>query len=221
MLGGVPSEELPLFPLASVVLFPGCHAPLHVFEPRYRQMTADALQGSRSIGMVAVRPEHADDLSGAPPLFEVGCAGFVSEHRQLADGRYHLVLRGTRRFRILREIPPRGGRLYRVAEVEALEEPAVSDPALLADLRSAVVSRLDDIARRSGGSDPLPLDQLAALDHAAFAHTLCQALGLPTAEKQGLLEAPDVGERLKNLEGLLAFHLAALSGPSSPSQTLH
>ncbi|HEY8492570.1 MAG TPA: LON peptidase substrate-binding domain-containing protein, partial [Myxococcota bacterium] len=98
-------ETIPLFPLPNVVLFPGARVPLHVFEPRYRQMTAHALAGERRIGIVAIRPEHLSEIMGDPPLFSVGCAGLVEQATRRDDGRYDIILRGTERFRILGELP--------------------------------------------------------------------------------------------------------------------
>jgi Lon protease-like protein len=219
----VPQDRLPLFPLPNVVLYPGCVAPLHVFEPRYRQLAAEVLEGERRIGMVAVRPEHVDETAGNPPIYEVGCAGFVTEHRKLADGRYNLILRGTHRFRILREELPDGERLYRVAETRGLDDPGSDDPRNDA-LRRAVLERLGEVVRRAGadGLEELPLERLERLDHASFANSVCQAVGLPASEKQGLLEAAGVPERLSRLEGLLAFHLAALASPDpAASRTVH
>jgi hypothetical protein len=220
----VSGTRLPLFPLSSVVLFPGCVAPLHVFEPRYRQMTADALAGERTFGMIAVRPEGSHDLTGDPPLYEVGCAGFIADHQKLADGRYHVVLRGTHRFRIVRELPRSDGRLYRVAEAESLDDPPGADAGRGPSLRAAILERLRAIARRTDPATAtgLSFERLAELDDATFANSICQALGLPTAEKQGLLEAPDLARRLERLEGLLAFHLAVLGSPDGAgSRTVH
>jgi uncharacterized protein len=172
--------------------------------------------------MVAVRPRFLDDMQGDPPVYEMGCAGFITEHEALADGRYHLVLRGTQRFRILRELPRGPERLYRVAEVEWLADPAVTDASHLAALRRSVIERLHAIVRRSAhAGDEIPFERLGALDDAAFTNTLCQALGMPAAEKQGLLEAPDMAERLLRLEALLAFHLAVMSGPTSRPPAVH
>ena len=63
------SELLPIFPLSNVVLFPRVKTPLHLFEPRYRQLARDVLQGDRRVGMVVVRPEHIDEMPGDPPIF--------------------------------------------------------------------------------------------------------------------------------------------------------
>src|SRR5512147_373282 len=113
-------EELPLFPLSNVVLFPRVRAPLHIFEPRYRQMTEHALAGERRIGMVVVPPEHLERIAGDPPVYAIGCAGVISASQRLPDGRFHIMLDGTWRFRIQEELPHAPGRLYRLARVERL-----------------------------------------------------------------------------------------------------
>ena len=71
---------LPLFPLPNVVLFPNVFLPLHIFEPRYRAMVADALKGDRLIGMVLLRPGWESDYEGRPPVFPTGCAGLITTH---------------------------------------------------------------------------------------------------------------------------------------------
>jgi Lon protease-like protein len=214
------AARIPLFPLENVVLLPEGAVPLHVFEPRYRQMMEDALAGDRRIGMIAVRPEHAPEMAGDPPLYSVGCAGFVTEHQRLADGRFHLLLRATHRFRVLRELPRDGARLYRVAEVEPLADPPGDAEAALR-ARDRVVALLDQLAERllgpERGVDAL---QLRALGLAEFAAGVAQAVALPTREKQALLEADSVQVRLERLAGALDFHLellgrAALDGPET------
>lgn len=221
------TEQLPLFPLAEVALFPHTRLPLLAFEPRYRQLTAHALEESRRIGMVAVLPEHAEDLSGDPPLYTVGCAGEITSAERLRDGRYRFVLVGTRRFRILREEPRRPERLYRVAEVELLPEGSRPEERdRIAALRAGVVELVADLLRQGRGGDRGGAEKLAArlsdLDDATFTDALCQALTFSTPEKQGLLEAEGVSARLEHLAGLLRFRLAELTGRvTAGSRTLH
>jgi len=213
-------QELPLFPLSQVVLFPRVRVPLHVFEPRYRQMLRDALAGARTIGMVTVLPEHHHEMAGDPPIFAVGCAGFVEAWDRLADGRYNLVLHGTERVRILRERPPDGARLYRIAEVEPLPEVAPA-PEEEPELRAAR-ERVLELVRRLLARGPVAAEgaRLAALEPELFANTLCQILALPAEEKQGLLEAAGPRARLETLEGLLHYHLARQRTPAGGSSEL-
>src|SRR5690349_4258813 len=120
------SDLLPLFPLPNVVLFPNVFLPLHIFEPRYREMVADALASDRMIGMVLLRPGWDREYEGRPPIYPIGCSGVMTHVERLSDGRYNIVLRGLERFRIVEEDHERA---YRRALVEPLHErpPAPAD----------------------------------------------------------------------------------------------
>jgi len=114
--------SLPIFPLPSVVLFPNVFLPLHIFEPRYRQMIADALAGDRIIGMVMLRPGYQDDYEATPPIYTTGCSGLITHVETLDDGRYNLILRGLEKFTIHTEEVPAAGRLYRSAVITPIDE---------------------------------------------------------------------------------------------------
>jgi uncharacterized protein len=113
------SGIVPLFPLPNVVLFPGMFLPLHIFEPRYRQMTADALAGERLIAMALLKPGWQDGYEGSPPIHDIVGMGKIVEDATLPDGRYNLILLGLTRVRVVEEI---GKGMYRTARVEILEE---------------------------------------------------------------------------------------------------
>src|SRR5207253_3632333 len=113
------SDLLPLFPLPNVVLFPNVFLPLHIFEPRYREMVADALEADRMIGMVLLRPGWERDYEGRPAVYAIGCSGVITHVDRMSDGRCNIVLRGLDRFRILDEDHSRS---YRRAHVEHLRE---------------------------------------------------------------------------------------------------
>ncbi|MDH3519454.1 MAG: LON peptidase substrate-binding domain-containing protein [Myxococcales bacterium] len=214
--------QLPLFALSNVVLFPRVKTPLHLFEPRYRQLARDALGGARRIGMVTVDPQHLDDISGDPPLCPIGCSGMVIEHQQLPDGRYNIVLLGEHRFRILEEVPRPEQRLYRVARVEILEDPyPIGDRERVARLRSNIVENVGVLVRRTQPDAPQALDPelFAGVDDETLVNTLANALALPPEEKQRLLEASSVPERFGLLAGALSFWRAELeTGESGRSQ---
>src|SRR4029078_8759483 len=97
------TPAIPIFPLPNVVLFPTVFLPLHIFEPRYREMVADSLAGDRMIGMVLLRPCWEHNYEGPPPVYNVGCSGVITHFERLEDGRYNIILRGVERFRILEE----------------------------------------------------------------------------------------------------------------------
>ncbi len=218
-------QSLALFPLASVVLFPGGRVPLHIFEPRYRQMTRDVLAGDRRIGMVAIPPEHLTEAAGDPPLYSVGCAGSVEQVRRRSDGRYDLVLIGTHRFRILDEPARPTDRKYRIASVETLEEAV--DPLEIPRLHALRMKAIELLARlvrhlTSDAAVPLRAERFAGIEDATFVNVLCQLLDLPTPEKQGLLEAEGLAHRCERLVTVLRFRLAELEGGlPEPPRTLH
>lgn len=218
-------ERLPLFPLSNVVLFPHLRVPLHLFEPCYRQLARDVLDGEKRIGMAVVKPEHAAELAGNPPLFAVGCAGTITDSQRLPDGRYNIVLVGTERFRIVEELERGPERPYRVAQVELLADGLdPTDSPRIAALRSRVAELVMELVElttpeRTRG---LPQGLLRDLDDAPFVNALCNALGFAPAEKQGLLEAHSIPERCERLAGLLAFRVAELRAAGSPtSGSLH
>jgi len=185
-------------------------------------MMAAALDGDRTLVMATVRPGHEDEMGGDPPIYDTACAGFIQTYQRLADGRFNLVLQGTQRVRIEREIPKDADRRYRVGEFTALEDP-VLDPGACAELRAQVIVHLARIAEQTAGAAlEQSIGRLEGMEVASFADGVCQALGLPSAEKQALLEADSIDERLLRLEGALGFHQALVerggrddTGPAS------
>lgn len=177
---------IPIFPLQDVVLFPNSTRPLHIFEPRYRAMVADALEGDSIIGMVLLQPGHEAEYEGRPPVYAVGCAGVITAAERLPDGRYNIVLRGLVKFRVLSED---ASRAYRLAEVEALLEPVqVSERPLLAQRRQQLEETLLSI---SPEIQLLPSD----LSDEEAIDGFSQGLPLEPAHRQELLEADGPVER--------------------------
>jgi len=187
---------IPLFPLPDVVLFPLMPLPLHIFEPRYRHMVREALEGPRMIGMVLLRPGWENDYYGRPAIYPVGCAGRIEQDQALPDGRYNILLKGLTRFRVREERP---GGSYRLAEVD----PAPEGPDQPNDL-DAARRRLQEASRES---DPVLLVSApSVLPHEAFLNALCHSLSLSAAEKQSLLECDYLLERYTRLTQILDFH---------------
>src|SRR5437016_1320265 len=149
------SELLSLFPLPNVVLFPNVFLPLHVFEPRYREMVADAVATERIIGMVLLRPGWEREYEGRPAVYPIGCSGVITHFERLADGRYNLVLRGLERFRILQEDHARA---YRRAMIEPIpeREAAEEDRLVIRHERSKLETMLAPTVDRSGADPKLP-----------------------------------------------------------------
>jgi hypothetical protein len=184
-------SEIPLFPLPEVVLFPGVPRPLLIFEPRYREMVADALKGDRIIGMVLLQPGFEKDYEGRPPIFAVGCAGAIEDYQQMPDGRYVILLRGLTTFRVLSEDQRKP---YRLARVEAV-------PELLEDEERGPLSTLRErLAQLLNTALPLGVDPPdPSLDDAEFVNVTAQALQMPEADRQDLLERNSVLARARAL----------------------
>ena len=219
----MPTEplDLALFPLSNVVLFPGVKVPLHIFEPRYRQMMKAVLDGDRRIGMTVVRPEHQDEITGDPPLLPIGCCGEISEFQQRPDGRYDVVLQGIWRFRILEELPLDPLRLYRIARVQPLEDPFPdAERDRVARLRANVVENVAFLARQtSAEATRFDATLFEGIDDASFVNVLANAIAFPVEEKQALLEADDIPERYARLASALSFRRAELEMRSGSART--
>ena len=199
--------EIPLFPLPNVVLFPAALLPLHIFEPRYRAMIADALDGERLIGMVMLRPGWEGHYEGTPPVYPVGCAGFITHADRLADGRYNIVLRGLEKFRIAHERRAREGvEMYRVARVESIVEAAAHRSAAALGEARKRLERL--IAKRLHRTtdESIPKD-IADED---LVHAIAQHL--EPLEKQALLECDGLLHRCHTLIELLEMRMMATGG---------
>jgi hypothetical protein len=188
---------IPIFPLEVTMLFPGVSRPLHVFEPRYRAMVADALKGDRIIGMTTLRPGYEADYAGRPPIYEIGCAGVITDVEELPGGRFNIVLRGLVKFRVASED---NSRPYRLARTEAM--PEVLDLAETAALRKQRM-RLEALVTK--GSDtkvpPETTDE-------ALVNWLAQYLPMTHVQRQNLLELKNVLLRAQALIDLIESNVA-------------
>jgi len=186
-----------LFPLPNLVLFPHVVQPLHVFEPRYRQMTADALGDDRLLTLALLKPGWEDAGAEPPALCPVACLGRVVADQLLPDGRYNLLLRGLNRVRILEEVA--GVKPYRSAKMELLIDQAPPS-AEAKQLRRRLSEK---VLPRFAATGPA-LEQLRELFEGemplgALCDCLCFQLPLALPRKQELLEQPDVAARARGV----------------------
>jgi Lon protease-like protein len=181
-----------------VVLFPGVFLPLHIFEPRYRAMVADALSGDRMIGMVLLRDGWQADYEGRPPVFAVGCSGVITDSERLPDGRYNIILRGVSRFRIATE---HHDRPYRRAAVEQIPERALSSGERHA--ATAERGRIEALLAPAVHGGRLDSTVTAAMSDEDLVNALAQYLDLLPIEKQALLERESLLDRAVALSELL------------------
>lgn len=141
-----PPILVPMFPLPNLFLFPGTFMPLHIFEPRYRQMVEDCLDGPGRIVVASVLEEAKDSLNGSPPVYEVGGLGEIARHERLDDGRFMIWLAGLARVQIVGE--EHSERLYRKVLVRPLcDQPitAAAEAELRPRVAEAVLARTPEI----------------------------------------------------------------------------
>jgi Lon protease-like protein len=188
---------IPVFPLPNVVLFPTVSLPLHIFEPRYREMVGDALEGDRIIGMALLRPGWEGSYDGRPPIYPLGCAGLITHAERLSDGRYNIVLRGLEKFRVVREYEHRS---YRTADVDPIMETlSDSDRDLVRLERGRLEALLVPQPEGRGVDRKMP----TAMSDEDLVNALAQYLELEIVEKQALLERDGLVARCRSLIDLL------------------
>jgi Lon protease-like protein len=206
---------IPIFPLPNVVLFPNVFLPLHIFEPRYRQMVSEAIGGDRMIGMVLLQPGYSADDAGTPPVFDVGCAGLITHVERLADGRFNIVLRGLERFRIVGEEEMSPNVLYRRALIAPLAESTLRDGAQLLKterqkLEAMLAPLFSGTLAARGLPQQMPDDELI--------NALAQYLELEPIEKQALLECDGALARCRSLVELLEMKQLMERSPRGAGQ---
>ena len=192
-------ETIPIFPLPNVVLFPHVFLPLHIFEPRYRAMIHDAIDGDRIIGMTLLKPGWETAYEQRPDVYPVGCAGLITHAERTGDGRFNIVLRGLEKFRVIGED---GSKPYRLAQIEPIAEPA---SAALGDVRSER-RRLEHLIIASNDAGQLHESSTAtppSMPDEDFINALAQYLQFDPLEKQALLEKPDALTRCRSVIDLL------------------
>tara|TARA_B100000315_G_scaffold253361_1_gene291984 strand:+ start:516 stop:1199 length:684 start_codon:yes stop_codon:yes gene_type:complete len=196
-------EIIPLFPLPSTVFYPGTPLPLHIFEPRYRKMTFDALESKRKIGMILLKPDWEDSYFDRPEIFSIGCVGSIEEEIRHPDGKYNFTLVGLSRFRILKEVD---GKPYRRAEIDLLQEQNEQE---IGEEHNATRDSLIDRYREfislipENNSLKKELDWNLGNKLSQFVDRFAYRLDLSLEQKQTFLEELDVLRRAEFLHSLL------------------
>jgi uncharacterized protein len=211
--------ELSIFPLPNVTLFPGAALPLHVFEPRYRELTREALGGRKIMAVARLQPGFESDYEGRPAVFEVCGVGFIEQHAERPDGRLDILLRGLARVRIVEELPPLKAFRQVRAAVLSNSEP---DPALVAAWQQKLGSLWEILAPHL----PEQVRDLRALtrgaaDASAYADRLAAAMVADPDASQQLLAELDPAERLRQLAGRVQELVDALSPRAAGGRALN
>ncbi|MBI3178044.1 MAG: LON peptidase substrate-binding domain-containing protein [Deltaproteobacteria bacterium] len=197
--------RLSVFPLPSTVLFPGVVLPLHIFEPRYRDMVVDALAGDKTMAVALMR--QGSEQQERPHLHQVACAGHIIHSEKLTGGRYNILLEGTHRVRLLEELPFE--RTYRRFSAEVVPAPSESDiraaQAELLKLESSMLSLVGAV----GTTDTQLIEVLRSTpDPMKLADIMAATLITEPHKQQEILEATDLRARLARLTDALVDVLA-------------
>jgi uncharacterized protein len=207
-------EVIPVFPLPGALLLPRGQMPLNIFEPRYLAMIDDCLRdGHRLIGMIQPDVAH-DGETEKPTLFKVGCVGRITQLAESGDGRYLLELTGVARFRIEQELPVKT--LYRQCRVTYAPyaddfiarkgENAVDREALLAALTAFM----------KANNLQADWEDIEKAPNEALVNALSMMSPYGPAEKQALLEAPDLKSRAEILVAITEIELAKNNTEGEP-----
>lgn len=210
---------LPLFPLPNLVFFPRTRLPLHVFEPRYRQMVTDAVANDHRFGIVLLRPGWEKDYFGTPPIYACGTVGEIEQAVPLDDGRYNVLVRGEVRFRVLGEVsrdPYRTARVIVQPESTRDVSQSYAQKTRLAELSRQYLRHLpDDVA----------VPEIDTVELEALTNALIMSLNLDLPEKQRLLEiddlltrAEEIGKELQNRIESMQFLAPYRRGGGDPSR---
>lgn len=207
-------EALPVFPLPDVVLFPGALLPLHVFELRYRAMTAAVLAGKRLLALARLRPGYEQDYEGRPPIFPTCGLGYVTAADELPGGRYNILLRGVGRVAIQAELPA-DELLYRRIQARFLIDSHSSRPETLVTSHEMLLAIVDRLATYlPEGADQLREVVRSSRSPSGCADVLAAAIVPDADERQRLLETLDPADRLDTLIGHVSTLLVRF-GPGS------
>ena len=188
--------EIPIFPLDNVIILPGSFLPLNIFEQRYLNLINDAYDKDKLIGMVQSKKENKS-------VYEIGCLGKISDYQKSKDGRILINLTGISRFKILKEIS--NDKLYREFEVDY--ENFVED---VKDVHDEIDSKeLMEKAKTFFKRNGLLLNwrEFEKLDHTQKINTLAMIAPITNEEKQKLLEAISLENKIKTLESIISFYL--------------
>ncbi|HEY0254279.1 MAG TPA: LON peptidase substrate-binding domain-containing protein [Kofleriaceae bacterium] len=200
---------LPIFPLPNCVLLPGGLLPLHVFEPRYRELTRDCLAGHHYMGIARLRPGYEQTYYGQPPVYERFGVGKIICSEELPDGRFALLLRGVARVELERELP--NERSYRRVQARMLSD-VEHDPDQAHGHHRQLVSLCDRLAEVIEAGGPQLRELARSFDDPGMcADAIAAALVMDCDARQELLEAIDPMVRIQRTLGHVSHMLCELA----------
>jgi uncharacterized protein len=203
--------QLPIFPLPDVVLFPYTALPLHIFEPRYREMVRDCIAGDKRIAMALLKPGWEKEYYGRPAVYSIAGAGEIVRHEELPDGRFNIVVRGTMRIGIQTEMPP--DKSYRVVRARPLPDRYTEfDPATIAGrIERLKVFYLRILTEVQKGQDEMLKIFNGVKDPGTIADRIAAALFNDCETRQRVLECLEVPARIALVQEQLVSVLTHVS----------
>jgi Lon protease-like protein len=189
------TQRISIFPLTGAIIFPNMQLPLHIFEPRYRDLVSDSLARDRKIGMI-----QPNGQGNQPPLFRVGCLARIQDVEAMDDGRYNIILEGVQRFSVIKELDVTTS--FRQVEAELWNEDEIGETLSLAERASIEIE-----SRRFAESQGYSVDWSAVsqLDDYSLVNAIAQIAPFDFAAKQALLEARGLSDRADTIIQLMQF----------------
>jgi uncharacterized protein len=203
---------IPVFPLPNVVLFSKVQLPLHIFEPRYRDMVRDAMSGEHLIGMALLKGDWQKEYYGNPEIFSVGCVGKIVGHTPFADGRCNIILQGINEYEIEEEILNRTS--YRQARVRLRKDPKPLEGDSFGRLKKEILNLVREVIEPESPLFRFLSD--ASIDAQSWLNLCCFSMNLAPMEKQTLLEAESLEDRAARLIDVLRFIAAEKKALDAP-----
>jgi len=200
-------EIIPVFPLPGALLLPRGQMPLNIFEPRYLAMVDDAFRdGHRLIGMIQPDVAHSPKNSNKPVLFRVGCVGRITQLAESGDGRYILELTGVSRFKVVEELEVLTAYRQCKADFFAFVDDFTARMGEDAVDREALLSVLADFLKANNLK--VDWEGVESAPNEALVNALAMMSPYGPAEKQAMLEAPDLKTRAEILIAVTEMDLA-------------
>lgn len=200
------SGFVPLFPLPNVVFFPNSLLPLHVFEPRYRQMVDDIIESERIIGMVLLKPGWEKNYYGNPEIFNIACMGKIVSIEEMDEGKSNIVLYGLKRIKIndiVNELP------YRVASVKVLEDVHYQNEEVYQKRLVELISKWNSILGDEQKSHKINIDTSISIEN--LTDVLTPSIISNVYQRQELLEEINILKRAERIIEHLEIKLEIIS----------
>jgi uncharacterized protein len=195
---------LPVFALPTVVFFPKTYLPLHIFEPRYREMVRDAAKGEQIIVVTLLKEGWETEYYAKPEIYTMGCAGKIVKVQALEDGKFNIVLFGLMRVHIKEGLFEKS---YRQAWVDPAQPAEPGFQTLQGDLRERLVEYLNEYGKLIGAQQQMEVFLKVQMDDETLVNLFSSELNFTPVEKQFLLEAEVLSQQCKRLMDLIQFKI--------------